>query len=345
MDTDNAKRRSGLPTRADHVPTLAQRRRARLQYLLPKRALTRLAGWLAERRGGALTTGTIRWFIRRYRVDMAEAAHPDPAVYATFNDFFVRALRADARPLATADLICPVDGAISQVGPIELGEIVQAKGHHYSAHTLLAHRDKVVTPWHEGTFATLYLSPRDYHRIHMPCDGRLRRMTYVPGEFFSVNPATAYEIPGLFARNERVVCEFVSPDVGRFVMVLVGATIVGSMSTVWHGVVDGTDKAASHGTDQPATHDADPAAPQKPDASDAPGTPAHAARRGTLRRYDYGETGPMLRKGDEMGQFRLGSTVVLLFEPDRMTFDSSWEAGMPVRLGQAMGTFAGQTQA
>ncbi|MBS0544571.1 MAG: phosphatidylserine decarboxylase, partial [Proteobacteria bacterium] len=206
------------------------------QYLLPKRALTVLAGKLAGARAGGLTTAVIRWFVGRYGVNMDEAANPDIASYPTFNEFFTRPLRAGARPLAQAPLVCPVDGAISQFGAIERDQIFQAKGHRYSTTALVGGDAALAARFDDGAFATLYLSPRDYHRIHMPCAGRLRRMIYVPGELFSVNPTTARGVPGLFARNERVVCVFES-DNGPFVLVLVGATIVGSMATVWHGVV------------------------------------------------------------------------------------------------------------
>jgi phosphatidylserine decarboxylase len=203
------------------------------QYLLPKQALTSLAGTLASARGGGLTTAAIRWFIGRYGVNMAEAANPDPAAYPTFNEFFTRALKAGARPLAEADLLCPVDGAISQFGAIERDQIFQAKGHAYSTAALVGGDAVLAKPFENGSFACLYLSPRDYHRIHMPCAGRLMRMIHVPGDLFSVNPTTARGVPGLFARNERVVCLFESAH-GPFVPTLVAATIVGSMATVWH---------------------------------------------------------------------------------------------------------------
>ena len=207
------------------------------QYLLPKQALTAFAGKVASARAGKLTTSLIRWFVKRYGVNMAEAQNPDIASYASFNDFFTRPLRVDARPLAAANFICPVDGAISQFGVIERDQIFQAKGHHYSTTALVGGDETLAAQFHNGRFATLYLSPRDYHRIHMPCDGRLTRMIYVPGELFSVNPTTARGVPGLFARNERVVCVFESAA-GPFVLTLVGATIVGSMATVWHGVIN-----------------------------------------------------------------------------------------------------------
>ena len=207
------------------------------QYLLPKKALTVFAGWVAGAKGGALTTALIRWFVKRYSVNMAEAAVPDISTYASFNDFFTRALKDGARPLATADYLCPVDGATSQFGPITGDQIFQAKGHSYSTTALVGGDATLAAQFENGSFATLYLSPRDYHRIHMPCDGSLRRMIYVPGDLFSVNPTTARGVPGLFARNERVVCVFDSVD-GPFVLTLVGATIVGSMATVWHGQVN-----------------------------------------------------------------------------------------------------------
>src|SRR5512139_2411553 len=244
-----------------------------LQYVLPKQALTILAGKLASARAGKLTTGVIRWFVGRYQVNMNEAANPDIASYPSFNEFFTRPLRDGARPLAAADFICPVDGAISQFGAIERDQIFQAKGHSYSTTALVGGDAALAERFADGSFATLYLSPRDYHRIHMPCDGTLQRMIHVPGDLFSVNPMTARHVPGLFARNERVVCLFESPH-GPFVLALVGATIVGSMATVWHGVVN----------------------PPRP---------------GTLREWSYPAGQVNLKRGDEMGRFLLGSTVVL----------------------------------
>jgi len=269
-----------------------------LQRLLPKLALTRLIGALAGARGGALTTGVVRWFIGRYGVDMAEAADPDPAHYTTFNAFFTRALRAGARLLSPAEWICPVDGAVSQFGALDGERLLQAKGHHYSATALLGGDAALAARFAGGHFATLYLSPRDYHRIHMPAAGTLARMVHVPGTLFSVNPATARSVPGLFARNERVVCLFDS-ERGPFVMVLVGATIVGSMATVWHGVVN----------------------PPRP-------------RDARAWRYAAGEV--CLAQGDEMGRFLLGSTVVMLFPPGPLRFAAHWAPGAAVRMGEPM---------
>jgi phosphatidylserine decarboxylase len=281
-------------------PLLSDRMAVLPQYLLPKQALTRLGGAVAAARGGALTTALIRWFIARYGVNMAEAADPDPAAYANFNEFFTRALAPGARPIADAELVSPVDGAISQVGPIEGDAILQAKGHSYTVQALVGGDTDLARPFLGGHFATLYLSPKDYHRIHMPCTGRLRRMIHVPGELFSVNPVTARGVPGLFARNERVVCVFDASDGRPFVLVLVGATIVGSMATVWHGVVN-------------------------------------PPRTGTLRDWRYeGEQAVRLERGAEMGRFLLGSTVVLLLPPGPLAFDAGWQPGAAVRLGRPM---------
>jgi len=276
-----------------------------LQYLLPKQALTAFAGFVASHERGWVTTEIIRRFVAKYQVNMAEAANPDIASYPSFNAFFTRALRPGARPLAAADLICPVDGAISQFGAIERDQIFQAKGHRYSTTALVGGDAALAARFDNGSFATLYLSPRDYHRIHMPCDGRLVRMIYVPGDLFSVNPTTARGVPGLFARNERVVCVFESA-LGPFVLVLVGATIVGSMATVWHGVVN-------------------------------PPRPGH------LRQWDYpagDQPAPELRQGEEMGRFLLGSTVVMLFPASAgggsLAFNPDWAPGRAIQLGEAM---------
>ncbi len=270
-----------------------------IQYCLPKQAITILAGKFANAKAGRLTTTVIRWFIGRYGVNMNEAEKPDIGNYATFNDFFTRALRADARPIAHADFICPVDGAISQFGAIRNDQIFQAKGHQYSTTALLAGDAALAESFMDGSFATLYLSPRDYHRIHMPCDGQLKSMCHVPGDLFSVNPLTAEGVPGLFARNERVVCEFESEAVGRFVLVLVGATIVGSMATTWHGIVN-------------------------------------PPRSGAVRSWRYDEQNIALRQGEEMGRFLLGSTVVMLFPTGKLDFNPQWTAGNTVRLGEFM---------
>jgi phosphatidylserine decarboxylase len=269
------------------------------QYLLPKQALTMLAGKFANARAGGLTTSVIRWFVGRYGVNMQEAANPDIASYSSFNEFFTRPLRDGARPLAACDFICPVDGAISQFGAIERDQIFQAKGHSYSTTALVGGDRDLAAQFQDGSFATLYLSPRDYHRIHMPCDGRLTRMIYVPGALFSVNPTTARGVPGLFARNERVVCMFESEQ-GPFVLTLVGATIVGSMATVWHGVVN---------------------PPRLP----------------SVREWTYSDGQVVLKKGDEMGRFLLGSTVVMLFPKGHLQFNPAWAPERAIRMGEMMG--------
>jgi phosphatidylserine decarboxylase len=209
-----------------------------LQHLLPKQAMTVAAGYFASAHAGGWTHAAIRRFVARYGVDMSEAADPRIESYPSFNAFFTRALRSGVRPLADADWVCPVDGAISQFGAIDDHHIVQAKGHRFTTTQLVGGDAALAAEFRHGSFANLYLSPKDYHRLHMPCDGRLVRMIHVPGALFSVNPVTARGVPNLFARNERVVCVFDSAQHGRFVMVLVGATIVGSMATVWHGVVN-----------------------------------------------------------------------------------------------------------
>ncbi|WP_373924772.1 archaetidylserine decarboxylase [Duganella sp. CY15W] len=268
------------------------------QYLLPKSALTNLAGRVAGAKAGNMTTGLIRWFVGRYNVNMGEALDPNIENYKTFNEFFTRALRPDARPLADAAYVCPVDGRISQFGDIEDDQIFQAKGHKFSTTALVGGDAALARQFQHGSFANLYLSPRDYHRIHMPIDGKLTRMIYVPGELFSVNPTTARGIPGLFARNERVVCVFDTAH-GPFVMTLVGATIVGSMATVWHGVVN------------------PPRLPQ-------------------VTEWQYDDKNIVLKKGDELGRFLLGSTVVMLFQKDVLKFNPAWQPAAPVQLGEKM---------
>ncbi len=268
------------------------------QYLMPKQAMTRLAGRLASAEWGRFTTWVIKRFVKRYNVNMDEAIHSDPAHYKSFNEFFTRPLKEGARPLASNTWVCPVDGAISQCGAIEKDQIFQAKGHHYSTQALVGGDESLAAQFHNGQFATLYLSPRDYHRIHMPIAGKLLRMIHVPGDLFSVNPTTARGVPGLFARNERVVCEFETAH-GPMVLVLVGATIVGSMATVWHGQVN----------------------PPRP---------------GMVREWRYDSQNVQLQKGEEMGRFLLGSTVVMLFQNNRLQFPADWLSTRPLQMGEAM---------
>jgi len=268
------------------------------QYLMPKLAITRLAGLVASAEWGSFTTWVIKRFVKRYNVNMSEAANADPAHYKSFNEFFTRPLKEGARPLASSTWVSPVDGAISQCGAIERDQIFQAKGHHYSTRALVGGDAALAAQFQNGQFATLYLSPRDYHRIHMPIAGKLLCMIHVPGDLFSVNPTTARGVPGLFARNERLVCEF-ETEKGPMVLVLVGATIVGSMATVWHGQVN----------------------PPRP---------------GTVREWRYESQDVRLQKGEEMGRFLLGSTVVMLFPENSLRFPDDWLSTRPLQMGEAM---------
>ena len=268
------------------------------QYIIPKQAITALAGKLAQAEAGKLTTAVICWFVKRYQVNMAEADQSDITDYKSFNEFFTRPLRAGARPLAKAEFVCPVDGAISQFGDIKADQIFQAKGHQYSTLAMVAGDTKLAKQFENGHFTTLYLSPKDYHRIHMPCAATLKSMTYVPGDLFSVNPLTAQNVPGLFARNERVICEFDSIH-GTFVLILVGATIVGSMATTWHGVVN-------------------------------------PPRVGRVTTWTYEDQTIEFKQGEEMGRFLIGSTVVMLFPKDTLKFNSNWKPTKSIQLGEKM---------
>lgn len=273
-----------------------------MQYCMPKHLLTRLTGKLAAANFGFLTTAVIKWFIGKYNVEMNEAKQADPSAYRTFNDFFVRELKEDARPIngELKVISYPADACVSQAGSIKDGALIQAKGHTFDACELLGGDAELAAEFIDGDFATLYLSPRDYHRVHMPCDGTLRQMIYVPGELFSVNPLTAENVPNLFARNERVVCIF-DTVFGPLAQVLVGATIVGSIETIWFGTV----------------------------------TPPTGQ---SIRRWDYpanGEDAIILKKGEEMGRFKLGSTVINLFSKGAVTFDSSAIIGKQTRMGEA----------
>lgn len=268
-----------------------------MQHGLPKQALTRFAEFVANSRA-PWTRGIIPWFIRKYGVDMREAADPDPAHYACFNDFFTRALRDGARPLADTPFVSPVDGAVIDSVKLHGDTIMQAKGHAYSARALVGGDAALAALFEGGDAISIYLSPKDYHRIHMPCSGRLVRMIHVPGSLYSVNPATVAGVPGLFARNERAVCLFES-DFGPFVLTLVGAMVVGSMQTVWHGLIN-------------------------------------PPRTGTLREWRYDDRDIRLARGEEMGRFLLGSTVVMLFPEKALRARADWLPGRPVRMGEAM---------
>ena len=268
-----------------------------LQYLLPQHLLSRLVGKLAECRLPWLKNLLIRRFITQYKVDMSEAVESAPEAYANFNAFFTRALKDGARPIADAPVVCPADGAISQLGEINRGRIFQAKGQDYSLQTLLGDDKALTAEFDGGSFATIYLSPRDYHRVHMPVDGTLRSMTYVPGKLFSVNTTTAENVRSLFARNERAICVF-DTEFGPMAMILVGAMIVAGIETVWDGQV------------------------------------APPPRQLTTRSYP--QEAPTLKKGEEMGRFKLGSTVILLFGKDKIDWLDKFEALTPTRLGEAL---------
>ncbi len=271
-----------------------------LQYLLPKHLLSRLVGKLAGARLGFISHALIKLFIKAYKINMQEARFEKASDYASFNEFFTRPLKDGIRPLATeANIVAhPVDGAISQLGEIIAGQLVQAKNHNYSLQSLLGGKEETATPFLGGQFATIYLAPKDYHRIHMPVTGVLREMIYVPGELFSVNPLTAENVPDLFARNERVVTIF-DTEFGPMALVLVGATIVASIETVWAGTIT------------------------PPAGSD-------------VFRWQYPATGLnsiKLEKGAEMGRFKLGSTVILAFPAGKISFLAEQQPGSVTRMG------------
>ncbi|MCW8868688.1 MAG: archaetidylserine decarboxylase [Marinobacter sp.] len=275
------------------------------QYITPQLGVSNLAGRLADNdRSPALKNRVIKWFIGRYGVDMSEAAEPNPEAYATFNDFFTRELKPGIRPLADGEktLVSPVDGAISQLGQVTGDRVFQAKGQSFSLSELLGGEEATTAPFADGEFSTIYLSPKDYHRIHMPMAGTLRQMIHVPGQLFSVNPVTAENVPNLFARNERVVCIFDTAS-GPMALVLVGAMIVGSVETRWAGVV-------------------------------VPGS-----RQVTSTRYE-GEQAISFDKGEEMGRFRLGSTVIMVMPKGSVSWNSNQVAGKTVRMGEAFGALA-----
>lgn len=274
-----------------------------MQYLLPQHLLSRLAGALAGCRVTAIKNPFINWFVRRYNVEMEQAQETDPTAYTDFNCFFTRALKPDARPLSGGEdtAVSPADGVISQLGPIRDSQLLQAKGRNFSAQALLGGDAALAAEFEDGCFATVYLAPRDYHRVHMPLPGILREMIYVPGKLFSVNLLTSNRVADLFSRNERVVCIF-DTDHGPMALVLVGAMIVGSVDTVWAGQV------------APARHG--------------------------LSRTDYRQQSPSVQiaRGGEMGRFKLGSTVIALFGPQMLELQAELEAGSRVSMGDALGT-------
>lgn len=273
-----------------------------MQYLIPQHWVSRLVGRLANSQQPFIRTLFINWFAKRFNVNMAEAAESDLSAYTSFNEFFTRSLKADARPLSSGDkdVICPADGVISQLGHIEHGKIFQAKGKDYSVEALLGADLALAQAFTGGCFATVYLSPRDYHRVHMPVSGRLRKMIYVPGNLFSVNKLTSERVDGLFARNERLVCVF-DTDNGPMALVLVGAMIVAGIETVWSGHV--------------------------------------CPNNDLLFEIDYADNKSpvMLKKGEEMGRFKLGSTVVAVFGAGMLELNPDLAAGSAVNMGQKLG--------
>lgn len=287
------------------TPSYGQRVKIALHYLLPQLTLTKAAGWLAERQWGAVTHFIIKAFAKKYQVNLSEAEKENASDYASFNEFFIRPLKADARPINPhADQLClPADGKVSEQGIISKNQLIQAKGHWFSLETLLANDEAMAAKFQDGSFITTYLSPRDYHRVHMPCDGVLTRMIYVPGELFSVNPFLAEHVPNLFARNERVICEF-ETAFGPMVQILVGATITASMSTVWAGVINPPRSKTVVATDYPTEGE------------------------GVIR----------LKKGEEMGAFRLGSTVINLFPKAKVELASYLKAGVATKMGEFLAT-------
>lgn len=286
-------------------PSALERLKIATHYLLPQLTITRAAGWLAERKWGAVTHFIIKLFAKQYRVNFDEAEKSQPSDYASFNEFFIRPLKADARPIVEGEnvLCLPADGRVSECGAIQENLLLQAKGHFFTLETLLAEDHTLAAQFKDGTFITTYLSPRDYHRVHMPCDGVLSKMIYVPGELFSVNPFLAHHVPNLFARNERLICVF-ETEFGTMVQILVGATVTASMSTVWAGVVNPPRAKAVTVWEYPTT----------------------------------GEDVIRLSKGQEMGAFRLGSTVINLFPKNSVSLDTRLSAGVETKMGEMLGS-------
>ncbi|WP_432745947.1 archaetidylserine decarboxylase [Methylobacter sp. G7] len=275
------------------------------QYMLPHHALSQIMSKLTHCENKAWKNLFIKQIIRHYGVNMDEALEPDINAYLSFNDFFTRKLKPSVRPLSTETnaIACPADGAVSQAGDITDGEIFQAKGKSFTATDLLGGDATRAEPFNDGIFTTIYLSPKDYHRLHMPLTGTLREMVHIPGRLFSVNPATVNSVPGLFARNERVAAIF-DTDSGPMALILVGAIFVSSVETVWHGVV----------------------------------TPPSIS---SVQSWQYGDDAPTLKIGEEMGRFNMGSTIIVLFGKDKAQWDAEFKAGKTVKLGELIGRIVG----
>lgn len=280
-----------------------QRAKVAFQYLMPQLYLTQAAGWLAEQKWGGMTHRLIQLFAKKYKVNMSEAKLQQFSDYATFNQFFTRELQDGARPInQQSDVIClPADGKISQCGHIDNDLLLQAKGHYFNLSDLLAGQQDLVQTFKNGTFATTYLSPRDYHRVHMPCDGTLRKMIYVPGTLFSVNPFLAEHVPNLFAKNERVICVF-DTAFGPMIQILVGATITASIRTTWAGVIN-------------------------------------PPRSREIKTWDY-DGSLTLSKGEQMGAFQLGSTVINLFTENSVKLADNLDVNSITQVGGILATKA-----
>lgn len=271
-----------------------------VQNLFPQKTLSRFLGWLASSKMGPLTHLAIQLFASHYQVNLQESQISNIKDFTSFNDFFTRALKVGARTIEVNDarILSPVDGAVSEIGAIDQDRLFQAKGKTFHLSSLCADQ-KVAQYFQSGNFLTAYLSPRDYHRFHMPFSGRLLEMIYVPGKLFSVNQSSVANVDNLFARNERVVCVF-ETALGKMAMIAVGAMVVGSVMMKWHGIV----------------------APQ-----------AH----NQLKRWDYSDKALCFSQGEDIGHFRLGSTIILLFEQDKVTWSNSLKADTPLRLGDVLG--------
>lgn len=268
-----------------------------LQHWVPQHALSRFVGKFAKSENRFIKNTFINWFIKRYQVDMTLAAEENPQAYASFNDFFTRALKPGIRPICKEPIaiVCPADGAISQLGKIVEGRVFQAKGQEYTVQELLGGDPALAQEFTDGDFATVYLSPKDYHRVHMPYGGKLRTMISIPGDLFSVNTVTADNVPRLFSRNERVAAIF-DTDIGPMAVVLVGAMIVAGIETVWDGEV------APMGSRE-------------------------------IQTFNYPYQNILLEKGAEMGRFKLGSTAIILFGKDKINWETQFFAGTPTRVG------------
>lgn len=273
-------------------------------YILPKHSLTQFIGWIANREISWLTRLMVTLFVRAYKVNMQEVQQPDIATYRTFNEFFVRSMRNEVRPIDKDPniLVLPADGIISHIGVIDSNQILQAKGHKYSLEALLAGNDRMIDDFHNGCFTVIYLAPRDYHRVHMPCNGTLREMIYVPGDLFPINAFAVANIPNLFARNERVICLF-DTDFGPIAQILIGATIVGSIETIWAGTVTPPREGIIKCWRYP-----------------------HATDKGAIA----------ILKGHEMGCFKLGSTVINLFAEGHILLCEHLHPSYVTRVGQPL---------